>query len=127
MCPCPPSKKPLRESRESVTTNELELAVLQALCTRVGGHSGYAKLASELAEYRWEDADHRMIYEALMKTKNAGPETLSRRLPAAITRMGFPDIDWQRYFSSTSISADRLHELIRALKRRATHASGSRV
>jgi hypothetical protein len=124
---CPPSKKPLRVSAESVATSELELAVLRALCTQTAGHAECAKLASELAEYRWREADHRVIYEALIKINSGDPEMLRRRLPAATTRMGFPEIDWQRYFSPTPIPADRLSDLIRTLKSRATRVAGSKV
>lgn len=112
------SEKPLRVSAESMTATELELAVLRAVCLLPGGDTARAKLANELKEYRWEHADHRVIYEALIKTSAADTETLRRELPAAVTRMGFPDIQWERFFVATvaPVPPDRIFELIRELK-----------
>lgn len=101
-----------------MNTTELELAVLRALCALPGGDAARAKPADELKKYRWEHADHRVIYEALIETKNADRETLRRELPAAATRMGFPDIQWERFFAAaaTPLPPDRIFELIRELK-----------
>lgn len=114
----PPSEKPLRISSESATTTELELDVLRALCTRPGSDPAYAKLANELKEYHWKRTDHRVIYEALIKTNAADIETLRRELAAAITRMGFPDIDLDRFFpaNATAVPPDRILELLRELR-----------
>ena len=96
----------------------MELAVLRALCTLPGGHTARAKLVDELKAYRWEHADHRVIYEALIKTNAADSETLRRELPAAVTRMGFPDVNWERFFDAdaTPVTPDRIFDLIRELK-----------
>jgi hypothetical protein len=113
------SEKPLRvSSAEFMTATELELTVLRALCTQPGGDAARAKLADELRGYRWEHADHRVIYEALIKTNTADIETLRRELPGAVTRMGFPDIHWERFFNAnaTPLSPDRIFELIRELR-----------
>lgn len=101
-------------------TNELELAVLRALCVLPGDNAARARLASELKGYRWEHADHRVIYEALIKTNAADNETLCRELPAAVTRMGFPDIHWKRFLAANAapVPPDRIFELIRELKTR---------
>ena len=101
-----------------MTTNDIELAVLVALCAQTEGRAARAKLADELKEYRWEHADHRVIYEALAESNSADRETLRRELPAAVTRMGFPDIHWERFFvaTATPVSPDRILELIRKLK-----------
>jgi hypothetical protein len=114
----PPSEKPLRVSSESVTTTERELDVLRALCTRPASDPAYAKLANELKEYHWKHTDHRVIYEALIKTNTADTETLRRELAAAVTRMGFPDIHLDRFFAANAIPVppDRIFELIRELK-----------
>ena len=117
----PPSKKPLRMSSDSETTIELELAVLRALCTQADeAIAAREKLVDELKRYRWEHADHRVIYDALIKTSAADTETLRRELPAAVTRMGFPDIRWERFFlaNATPVPPDRIFELIRELKAR---------
>lgn len=114
----PSSEKPHRVSAESVTATELELAVLRALCTLPGNNATRAKLAHELKEYRWEQADHRVIYQAFIETDAGDTETLRRELPAAVTRMGFPDIQWERFFAATAmpIPTDRISGLIRKLR-----------
>ena len=101
-----------------MTTNELEFAVLRALCTLPGGDAVRARLANELKGYRWEHPDHRVIYEALIETDIADAEILRRELPAAVTRMGFPDIQWERFFAATGmpLAPNRIFELIRELK-----------
>jgi|SRR5690348_226978 len=111
-------KKPLRVSAESMTTPELELAVLRGLCALTGDDAVRAKLADQLKGYGWEHADHRVIYEALIKTNSADAETLRRELPAAVTRTGFPDINWERFFAAntTPVTPERIFELIHALK-----------
>jgi hypothetical protein len=114
----PASEKPLRVSAESMTTTELELAVLRALCALPGGDDARAKVANELKAYRWKHADHLVIYEALMEINSADRQALRRELPAAVTRMGFPDINWERFFAAnaTTVPPDRIFELIRELK-----------
>lgn len=109
-----------RVSAESVTTPELELTVLRALCTLPRGEAARLKLGDELKEYRWEHADHRVIYEALIEINSANRETLRRELPAAVTRMGFPDIHCERFFTATATPGppDGIVELIRELKAR---------
>jgi len=99
-----------------MSATELELAVLRALCLLPGGDAARAQLANELKGYRWEYADHRVIFEALIEADFADAETLRRELPAAVTRMGFPDINWERFFASTPVPQDRIFELIRELK-----------
>lgn len=103
-----------------MTTTELELAVLRLLCTQPRGRAAWAKLANELEEHRWEHADHRVIYEALIEIDSADRETLRREIPAAVTRMGFPDIHCERFFAgnATTLPPDRIFELIRELKAR---------
>lgn len=114
----PPSKKQLRVSADSETTTELELAVLRALCTQPRRDAAREKLVDELKRYRWEHADHRVIYEALIETDVADAETLRRELPAAVTRMGFPDIRWELFFdaNATPVPPDSIFQLIRGLK-----------
>ena len=111
------SEESQRVSAESVTITELEFATLRALCM-LGDDAARTKLASELKGYRWHHADHRVIYEALMQIDSADRETLRRELPAAVTRMGFPDINWERFFAATAtpLPPDRIFELIRELK-----------
>lgn len=114
----PRSEKPVELSAGSVTTTDLELAVLRGLCTQSRGEAARAKLADELKGYRWEHPDHRVIYEAVIEINSADPKTLRRELPAAVTRMGFPDIHCERFFTAITapLPPDRIFELIREMK-----------
>lgn len=112
----PPSEEPLRASAESLTTTERELALLRALSVLPRGAALRIHLVNQLEGYRWEHADHRVIYEALVETDIADTETLRRELSAVVTRMGFPDIHWERFFAATPVPPDRILESIRELK-----------
>lgn len=115
-----PSEKPPRVSAESVTTTELELTLLRALSVLSEGDAFHTQIVNTLKGYHWEHADHRVIYEALIETDIVDTQTLRRELPAVVTRMGFPDIHWERFFATnaTPLPPDRIFELIRELKAR---------
>jgi hypothetical protein len=101
----------------------LELVLLRAVCSLPGGSSAFNRVTRQLAEYRWKHPDHQVIYEALAKIASPDFETLRRQLPAATVRMGFPDIDWQRYLPPEPVSTDCLDDLILDLKGRAKTAA----
>jgi hypothetical protein len=112
------SEKPLRVSSD-LPLDEMEIALLRAVCSLPGGSAAFERVTAELAEYRWKLPDHQVIYAALVKIASPDLDRLRRQLPAATVRMGFPDIDWQRYLPPEPISTDGLDDLIRELKSRA--------
>ena len=112
----PSSENSPRISGESVSTTELELTLLRALSVMPRGDAPFTQLVDALKAHRWEHADHRVIYEALIETDTPDTETLRRELPAVATRMGFPDIHWERFFAATLVPRDRIFELIREMK-----------
>ncbi len=90
----------------------LELFVLRGLCAYPGGDEGYAKCVAGLASYSWRDAEHRVVYEALVRIRFL-PQALRRaELPAEVTRMGFPDVDCSAYSEGKAIAPEKLSELI---------------
>ncbi len=60
----------------------------------------WAKISMALREYTWRDVEHGLVYAAIQRLGPQDPKTLREQLPAQATRMGFPDIDWQAYFSA---------------------------
>lgn len=84
----------------------------------------WPRVASELQHYRWQDGDHQVIFEALNRVEPTPDASLRKLLTAETTRMGFPDIDWNQYFSPSSkqtpIGADEslpsVTDLVRELK-----------
>ena len=82
--------------KEQVT--ELEREILRAMC---GGSLAPAQIEAAreaLREYAWRDEEHRVVFEALARVRNADAIPLRQQLPAHATRMGFPDVNWPLYF-----------------------------
>jgi hypothetical protein len=78
---------------------EAERAVLRAICAFNGDAAQRDHLLRELADYSWRDPDHAVVYRALRSFPTAGEVANWREvLPAAATRMGFPDLNWEYYF-----------------------------
>jgi hypothetical protein len=74
----------------------LELQLLKNLCA-----SGLNSLSPEerntLARHSWAAPDHRIIFDALSRLANISPAVLPHQLPAEATRMGFPDVAWDKF------------------------------
>jgi hypothetical protein len=91
---------------KSVAIFELERKILRALCRESADSSAHADLGaesratalSELLLHNWQDAEHRIVFEALVKLPRRDVAELRRQLPAQTTRMGFPDVKWETYF-----------------------------
>jgi hypothetical protein len=94
----------------------LERRILQALCVGADPPDDWEMLAGRLAEYRWLDSDHKVVFEALRAIKSRDPKTRRDELPAQATRMGFPDVDWKTYFAPDEGPGSDLEDLIRRLK-----------
>jgi hypothetical protein len=99
---------------ESVT--ELERKILRAFCARESSPEDWNQLAHRLADYSWQEPDHRVIYDALRGIRTREAKTRRDQLPAQATRMGFPDVDWSRFFEPVRLPEPEIEELIRQLK-----------
>lgn len=96
-------------------TEAIERRVLIALCSCDWKASGNSNITAELHFYRWRNAEHRIVFEALERISPCDATTLRELLPAQATRMGFPDVDWQQYFVRDSNSDGDAQKLIREL------------
>jgi hypothetical protein len=94
----------------------LELAILRALCAIPNVHRKWAALARQLADHRWQEPDHAVVYEALRRVRGRYSMTWRNQLPAQATRMGFPDIDWPNYLEFEGNSSAELEHLVRQLR-----------
>jgi len=110
----------MAQNNPSSTIAALERLVLRALCAGAGNAVDWERLASELSVYHWQDPDHKVVYQALRAIKSRDSKTRRDELPAQVTRMGFPDVDWSLYFESDGLSAPEIEELITRLE---THAA----
>jgi hypothetical protein len=98
------------------TVMALERRVLRALCAGVGAPDNWNQPASELSGYRWQDPDHKVVFEALRAIKSSDPKSRRDELPAQVTRMGFPDLDWNVYFDGEELPAAEIEGIIGRLK-----------
>lgn len=103
--------------------SSLERRILQALCTLEILPQGWDRLAGSLSEYSWREPDHQVIYDALRGIRSHDATTRRDQLPAQVTRMGFPDVDWSLYFASEEMTEREIEELMRQLKDETTERS----
>jgi hypothetical protein len=104
------------QNHASDTVATLERQLLRALCAGTGTPQDWDQLASRLSGYLWQDPDHKVAYEALRAIKSYEPKTRRDELPAQVTRMGFPDMDWNLYFEGEELSAAEIEGIIKRLK-----------
>lgn len=109
---------PMPNDASSARIIDLERSVLRALCARSNSRSRWARIDRELAGYVWQEPDYAVIYGALQRVRSRDPKILRDQLPAEVTRMGFPDLDWAICFASDEASEGKgqLNELILQLK-----------
>jgi hypothetical protein len=81
----------------------LESRILRALCDdsspSIDNPVVRAIILAKLQMHRWQDPEHRVIFEALAQFPGLPATELREQLPARATRMGFPDVNWDVYFS----------------------------
>jgi hypothetical protein len=104
------------ENRASDIVPALERQVLRALSAGIGTPAVWIQLADHLSGHRWQDPDHKVVYEALRAIRSCDPKVRRDELPAQITRMGFPDLDLSLYFGSGESSVAEIEGLIGRLK-----------
>jgi hypothetical protein len=94
---------------------ELERETLCALCIRASMNAQYPTAMRELSNHVWQDAEHRVVFEAIQRLSSSDPKLLQEQLPAQATRMGFPDVSWEHYFSPAEGEKRDFEALVRHL------------
>jgi hypothetical protein len=97
------------DARTDVSANQpliaAERALLQRLC-----ETGVASVTPDAlnlpTRHSWAVPDHHTIFEALIRLSSVRSGTLRDRLPAEATRMGFPDVAWDKFFTSPEMPFD---------------------
>lgn len=51
-------------------------------------------LKQSLASYHWREPDHQALFAALMRCPSSDASVIAAEIPARLTRLGFPDVDW---------------------------------
>jgi hypothetical protein len=92
-----------REAHRKQILIDAERDLLRRIC-----QTGIAATSADglkiLAGHPWADPDHRVIFEALVRLAGVPTASLRDRLPAEATRMGFPDIAWDKFLTSPQTS-----------------------
>jgi hypothetical protein len=69
----------------------------------------------DLSSHVWQDAEHRVVFEAIQRLSSSDPQLLREQLPAQTTRMGFPDVNWENYFIPAGKTDGDFDALVRDL------------
>ena len=83
---------------------EVERAFFGGLCAAPLSLEERGAILRRLAEYNWRSPDHRVIYEALRRSRQPDSAALREHIAAEITRLGFPDIDITPFFVPSALS-----------------------
>jgi hypothetical protein len=118
-----------RSRNFSARPTDLERAFLRQLCHARLTRPAWTRIARELDQYAWRDVEHGLVYAAIQRLGSRDPKMRREQLPAEATRMGFPDVDWEAYFSpagkrSRPASPAQLARQIRRMMRAARLVSG---
>jgi hypothetical protein len=97
------------------TDLHLERLALRLLC--VGTPQGPVKdaIAPLLRDYLWRRQLHQVIFSAIAGVASDDPAILQELLPARLTRMGFPDVEWEEFFAPHSLSREESIALVRRM------------
>jgi len=96
-------------------SEEIERRLLRALCAGPLSLDDRSEALRSLAHYDWILPDHRVIYEALRRSRQPNSAALREHTVAEITRLGFPDIDVEPFFNACSLTKAEIVELANAL------------
>lgn len=99
----------------SRNTEEVERLLLGALCTGPLTLEDRRNALLRLADYNWIGRDHRVIYEALRRSRQPESAALREHIVAEITRLGFPDIDVESFLNPCTLTKAEIVGLANAL------------
>jgi hypothetical protein len=98
-----------------------ELIYLALMCQSRSTEPLRSELERLLHFHSWQSEDHRAVFEALAGWR-AEPEFIRAKLPARLTRLGFPDIDTDCYFVPAEASLETALQWLRD-----EHATAARM
>jgi hypothetical protein len=90
---------------------EVEHTLLRALCAPPLSYHERDAILRRIADYNWRSPDHRVIYEALRRSRQPNSGALREHIVAEITRLGFPDIDIAPFFEPSALSNADIEKL----------------
>jgi len=93
----------------------LEELAIRVLCLGTPQGSVKEAVIPLLHNYQWQSQLHQVIFKALAAIPSDDPSILRDLLPAKLTRMGFPDVEWETFFAPHSLSRDESLDLVRRM------------
>ena len=102
-------------AKQSRDAKEIERRVLGALCAAPLSLDDCSEALRSLVNYNWIVPDHRVIYEALRRSRQRSTSALREQMTAEITRLGFPDIQVEPFFAPCSLTRTEIMGLANAL------------
>lgn len=111
----PASRKRLGPLGSMGTDPNFETFVLRLLCAGTSKGLVSASLIPLLRTFRWSSTLRGAIFSAIVSIPSDDPAILRQLLPARLTRMGFPDVEWEELFTPVSMSSEEAIESVRKL------------
>lgn len=110
-----------RRTRSVPSAADVELRLLREICSAAFTPADWNQIEQQLKGYTWRQIEHGLVYAAAQKLAIREPKLRREHLPAQATRMGFPDIEWPRYFgdeagSGRPASLVRIARYVRELR-----------
>jgi hypothetical protein len=93
----------------------LEKLALRLLCAATSEGGLRDALVPPLRGYAWKSTLHRAIFQAIEAFPSRDPHLLRQWLPAKLTRMGFPDVEWDELFAPPEMSGEESLALVRQM------------
>ncbi|HET7100250.1 MAG TPA: hypothetical protein VFJ52_03795 [Terriglobia bacterium] len=97
------------------TDLHLEKLALRLLCAGTSEGGAPNALIPLLRGYAWQSTLHQAIFRAIEAFPSQDPHVLRQLLPAKLTRMGFPDVEWDELFAPPEMSREDSLALVRQM------------
>jgi hypothetical protein len=93
----------------------IEGKVLCSICLGAIEGSVRELARATLHNYSWHNTTHQVIFEALMAIPSESADVIRAQLPSRLTRIGFPDLDWEWLFAAPRLPKPEVEGLILTL------------
>ncbi len=97
------------------TDLNVEVFVLRLLCAGTSQGAVRDNVLPLLSRYPWNSTLHRAIFKAIVSIPSDDPILLRQLLPAKLTRLGFPDVEWEELFVPVSMTSEEAIASVRKL------------
>jgi hypothetical protein len=106
----------MSSSESPIFASQIERDVLRSLCSGAIDSADWKRILARLGAHEWRDPEHKVIFDALGSIRSNDSKTRRDELPAQVTRMGFPDVDFGKYFDADRLPNAPLDQLIDRLE-----------